>query len=474
MRWINPQGKEGESLRKSFHALIIQKCPWLPGEGVCNLPRSDSPKGTGQVLSKPLKATSPWPASTVFAFLIKKSLRIHAGRSRSRPLPQTCSDHARQVGVRLVPRRSPRPAEPGTNTAGVHHGPAPRRGAERGGAGRGGTPLRARGPRTRRAPLAPPPRASRSVPLRLSFPARSTAAVGSRVAPATLRPGASPPGTPRAWPGARRAGRPRPPRGPVGRGPRGGAAAPGPGPAPAADGGARRAPRPRWPRYCFTFPGVGFSLSGKKSDGGRREPGRPSPRPGRARRAPDRPGEGPGPDPRAQPAPGRRRRRPAPGSAARAARAARAPDLTAASPRARPTVCPSVGRGARLGGRTASSLSSRYGTSRARGPSRVPAPSSPGRSTQAGPARGGGGGLGERHRPRARPSPPPPGTRGGARGAGRRARWRGPVPGRGRAGGGLARTRGALAGALRCRTCGWRGPPIDLDAASVRAGSPES
>lgn len=36
--------KEKESLRKSFHPLIIQKCPWLPGEGVCNLPHSDSPK----------------------------------------------------------------------------------------------------------------------------------------------------------------------------------------------------------------------------------------------------------------------------------------------------------------------------------------------------------------------------------------------------------------------------------------------
>ena len=50
--------KEKESLRKSFHPLIIQKCPWLPGEGVCNLPHSDSRKGTRQVLSKPLTAKS--------------------------------------------------------------------------------------------------------------------------------------------------------------------------------------------------------------------------------------------------------------------------------------------------------------------------------------------------------------------------------------------------------------------------------
>lgn len=35
LRWVNPPGKGGKSLRKSFHPLIIQKCPWLPSEGVC-------------------------------------------------------------------------------------------------------------------------------------------------------------------------------------------------------------------------------------------------------------------------------------------------------------------------------------------------------------------------------------------------------------------------------------------------------
>lgn len=46
-----------------------------------------------------------------------------------------------------------------------------------------------------------------------------------------------------------------------------------PPPAPAPNVGAPRAPRPRWPRYCFTFPAVYFSLVGKKRDGGRSERG---------------------------------------------------------------------------------------------------------------------------------------------------------------------------------------------------------
>lgn len=104
-------------------------------------------------------------------------------------------------------------------------------------------------------------------------------------------------------PGA--AGRPTVRGGQSGRGPRGGAVTPGctPDPRPRRRSSAR-APRPRWPRYCFTFPGVYFSLSIKKRDGGRRDPGLCFPLPGRARPAPNRPGEGLGPDPRAQPAPG--------------------------------------------------------------------------------------------------------------------------------------------------------------------------
>lgn len=92
--------KERKSLRKSFHPLIIQKCPWLRSEGVCNLPHSDSPKGTGQVLSKPLTAKSPWSASTALGFFIKKSVSMHDGGSRVCHLPQTCPQHTKQVGLR--------------------------------------------------------------------------------------------------------------------------------------------------------------------------------------------------------------------------------------------------------------------------------------------------------------------------------------------------------------------------------------
>lgn len=72
LRWVNPPGKGEKSLRKSFHPLIIQKCPWLPSEGVCTLPHSDSPQGPGQVLSKPLTAKSALANSDCLGFFVEK------------------------------------------------------------------------------------------------------------------------------------------------------------------------------------------------------------------------------------------------------------------------------------------------------------------------------------------------------------------------------------------------------------------
>lgn len=90
----------GESLRKSFHPLIIQKCPWLPSEGVCNLPHSESPQGTEQVLSKPFDSHIALAGIDCLGFLVEKSVSNHGGRSRSCHLPQTCPQHTKQVGVR--------------------------------------------------------------------------------------------------------------------------------------------------------------------------------------------------------------------------------------------------------------------------------------------------------------------------------------------------------------------------------------
>lgn len=178
--------------------------------------------------------------------------------------------------------------------------------------------------------------------------------------------------------------------------------------APAPNVGARLAPRPRWPRYCFTFPGVYFSLTGKKR-GGRRDTGAPLSLPGRARRASDRPGEGSRADPRAQPAPGPPPPPlppPSPGLRLPSlpplpAPPARPPDTNlAAGPlpaRVGPSVLPP---GARLWGRTASFLRSRsYTGSRAPAPPQAPPPSP-------GPLHPGQPSAGRRRRPR-REAPPP-------------------------------------------------------------------
>lgn len=207
-------------------------------------------------------------------------------------------------------------------------------------------------------------------------------------------------------------------------------------PTPAPDVGARRAPRPRWPRYCFTFPGVYFSLSVKKGGRGRGDPGRCFPLPGRARRAPSRPGEGLGPDPRAQPAPGPAPPLPAPPSGSaplaaappRASRAPREPDLTAALS-LRASVRGSVGRPGRtpLGTHRLLPLLPLRHQPRRSAPPESPPP--PARAAAPGLAlrRAGGGGLEERPRPRAHPSQPPPETSG--RAGGRSRIWRGtPAP----------------------------------------------
>lgn len=90
---LKEKGKE--SLRKSFHPLIIQKCPWLPGEGVCNLPHSDSPKENTAGLSKPLTAKSPWLTSPALGFFIKSLSPSMTGLPPALDLPET-----HEVGVR--------------------------------------------------------------------------------------------------------------------------------------------------------------------------------------------------------------------------------------------------------------------------------------------------------------------------------------------------------------------------------------
>lgn len=233
--------------------------------------------------------------------------------------------------------------------------------------------------------------------------------------------------------------------------------------APAPNVGARLAPRPRWPRYCFTFLGVYFSLTGKKR-GGRKDTGAPLSLPGRARRAPDRPGEGSRADPRAQPAPGPPLPLPPPSPGLRLpslpplpAPPARPPDTNlAAGPlpaRVGPSVLPP---GARLWGRTASFLCSRsYTGSRAPAPPQAPPPSP-------GPLHPGQPSAGRRRRPRREapppgpplpttPSPPPRPLEKGYRSGGRP--W------------GSARRWWRLT-----RTCGWQTPPENLGAAGVGAG----
>lgn len=98
LRWVNPPGKGGKSLRKSFHPLIIQKCPWLPSEGVCTLPHSDSPQGTGQVLSKPSTAKSPLANSDCLGFFLEKCspsmMGGHGAATSPRPARYTRSQLA--------------------------------------------------------------------------------------------------------------------------------------------------------------------------------------------------------------------------------------------------------------------------------------------------------------------------------------------------------------------------------------------
>jgi len=71
--------KEKESLRKSFHPLIIQKCPWLPGEGVCNLPHSDSTKGNTAGFVKTFDGQIALADIACFGFLHQK-VRPHPWR----------------------------------------------------------------------------------------------------------------------------------------------------------------------------------------------------------------------------------------------------------------------------------------------------------------------------------------------------------------------------------------------------------
>lgn len=230
---------------------------------------------------------------------------------------------------------------------------------------------------------------------------------------------------------------------------------------PPPDVGDRRARRPRWPRYCFTFPGVYFLLSGKKRDGGRREPELRVPLPGRARRAPNRPGQGLRPDPTAQRAPGPPPL-PAPsrGSAPHSVATPRAGRASPILPRRSP-LPRRVGRCVdRSAGEHASGDAlpppSRYGT----GARPLPSP----RPLQLRPLRPGGQSAGRALRPG--PEAPPPGP---------------PLPADPETSGwagGLAGT--WLAGAWaweearRCHTCRWGGPLEDLDASGVWASSSQS
>lgn len=377
LRWVNPPGKGGKSLRKSFHPLIIQKCPWLPSEGVCTLPHSDSPQGTGQVLSKPSTAKSPLANSDCLGFFLEKCspsmMGGHGAATSPRPARYTRSQLAfpspeavpnasrflKQTQQRFIKAQRACHKTQGRAEPTHHLGPFP-------------------GPGQTLYILTlvkslcwPPPQ----------FPRPERAIVGSRMVPAILLPKCFTPGNSLRLRRARRHGQPHPPRAQFGLGLRGGAATPGSTPAPAPYVGARRAPRPWWPRYCFTFPGVYFPLSGKERDGGRRAPRLRFPLPGHARCAPDRPEEGLGPTPERSRRPARRRpsSRPPGARSARCRpgpRRPRSPILTSPrpSPSTRRSVCRSLGPGARLWGRAASSQSSGYGTSRRAAPPKSPPP----------------------------------------------------------------------------------------------------
>lgn len=170
-------------------------------------------------------------------------------------------------------------------------------------------------------------------------------------------------------------------------------------PAPAPTVGALRATRPRWPRYCFTFQGVYFSLIVKKRDRGRRESGAPlsaagarSPRARPARGGvsgptPSGAGAGPLPTPHCplptslSGAPRLPSLQPSPG----AARAPAEPDLARGPLPPRASVRPLVRPGARLRGRAASSSPATAPAAALRPlPSPRPSSSSPARCTRLG------------------------------------------------------------------------------------------
>lgn len=265
-----------------------------------------------------------------------------------------------------------------------------------------------------------------------------------------FRPNASLLGIPFASSRARRRAQPRPPRGQIGQGaPRWGRHSRLP-PGARPDVGARRAPRPRWPRYCFTFPGVYFSLSVKKGGGGRGDRGAAfrcrgalAVRPAGQGRVSGRPPSPAGAGPVAAPPRAALRQLPS------------LPPLPASltspprSPSVRPSAGLSVGPGARLWGRAASSLSSRSGPSRGARPRPRPRPLQPAAAPGLALRRARGGAW-QRGTP---PGPPLPAAPGDARRG-----WGRPESG----------------GAPRCSTCRWRGSPKDLDTAGVRTGSPES
>lgn len=233
--------------------------------------------------------------------------------------------------------------------------------------------------------------------------------------------------------------------------------------APAPNVGARLAPRPRWPRYCFTFPGVYFSLTGKKR-GGTRDTGAPLSLPGRARCAPDRPGEGSRADPRAQPAPGPPPPLPQPSPGLRLPSL---PPLPAPPARPRDTDLATGPLAARLGPSVLPSRRTPLGTHRL-----LPLLPQRHRQPRSGPSPG--------PAPSARPAAPGLAERGAKAVASARGTAPGPAPSHHpfptprpaengyRFGGRLG---GSASGWWRLtRTCGWPRPPENLSAAGVGAG----
>lgn len=350
-------------------------------------------------MSKPLTAKWPRNRADRLGFFIQKSVSIHVGRSRSRHRPQTYPEPTKQVG-----EQRPR------GEAGPHN--ASRFLKETQGSGSRGEPSAAK-PRRAERWAAPDARVSFVDPN--SPPVHPDLGQGAPPAPASV----SPPGagqrreagwclryfahtphsrefpSPPAEPGAARS--------PTLRGaPREGAPPPGRRsrvhlrPPPAPNVGAPRAPRPRWPSYCFTFPGVYFSLIGKKRDRGTSERGPRFPLPGRARGAPG-PARGGSrarpPGSRAVPAPATALLASCPGCPA--ARAAAPPRAARARPGYRPRPRPSPSArppGGQRSGRTP--LGTRrllplppqpHRQPRSR-PSRIPAPparpAAPGRSAR--------------------------------------------------------------------------------------------